>query len=689
MMGLVRIRAGRRVLGIAFLIVAPGLALGYFGLRAQAEREESLRTNYTATTVLVRDRLAAELERLEAAVPVPADAVGLSALEKGANVDWLHSPFILGADGSVVTPRLTAGRLPAPPDPLASFSAAAASVAEAEHHEFVRRDLESALRVYRRALRQVPKGSAAGTAFIRTRIGRTLFKLRRLGEGLGEYEAAAEVAGNTVDGHGLPFTVIALLQIIDGCAALKRADDGAAARDRFARFVLEHPWDLDNGYRQHLARVEPANIAERARRAAIENEIESIDWIRQHVHPILRQELASKDSRTAAPQHLVVAGDRPRLVGYRRIASDPSDVAAVFGYEVRTEHLSGALLAHVLHTVDLGNDLHVSIVERDGPEDAQTRRNRSAALASVDLLPGLPYWKVTLADNRDRSLAQLVAYERWTYGALVAGMLGVMAVGVALTLRASARATELARAKTDFVSNVSHELKTPLALIRMFGETLESGIVSDPAKRQEFYGVIRRESERLTHLIDNVLDASRIDRGTKHYEMREHDLVETVLAALDAYRPLFERAGFAVHTALPQVPIAVAIDREAVVQSLVNLFQNVIKYSRDERSVSVAIRTGDGTASISVTDRGIGIPADQIDRVFEPYYRVPRSDGGAVAGSGLGLAIVKHAVDAHGGRVEVMSVLGEGTSFTIVLPSAGGRAAEIPLTAPAGAIEAG
>jgi signal transduction histidine kinase len=342
----------------------------------------------------------------------------------------------------------------------------------------------------------------------------------------------------------------------------------------------------------------------------------------------------------------------------------------------------------VLHTVDLGSDLHVSIIEENSPQDGRARNHLTAVIADVELFPGLPHWRVTLADSRGRSLAQRVAYERWTYGALIAGMLVVMAVGVVLTLRASARATELARAKTDFVSNVSHELKTPLALIRMFGETLGSGIVSDPEKRQEFYGIIRRESERLTHLIDNVLDASRIDRGTKRYDIREHDLVETAHAALDAYRPLFERAGFTVHTALPPMPVALAIDREAIIQSLVNLFQNVIKYSRDQRFVSVAIRTWVGTVSISVTDRGIGIPADQIDRIFEPYYRVARFDEAAIAGSGLGLAIVKHAVEAHGGRVEVVSALGKGTSFTIALPSAGARASGIPLPAPAGAIEA-
>ena len=689
MTGRSRNRGGASVPGLVFLIVAPGLALGYFGFRAQAEREQSLRTNYTATTVLVRDRLVAELERLEAGVRPPADAAGLAALETGAG--WLHTPFILGAGGSVITARLHAGTLPAPQDPIGNLPQVAASVAEAEHHEFVRNDLDAALRAYRAALRRLPDGASGAAAFLHTRTGRTLYKLRRFTDGLSEYEGAAAIAGGATDSNGLPIAAIALLQIIDGHDALNRANDGDAARDRFARFVIDHPWDLDNGYRQHLApvveRLLSGDAGARVRLAAIQRDIEAIDWIRQHLRPRGRSDAVGGDSSGAEVQHMVVAGARPRLVAWRRLTAGAAGAATIFGYEVQLERLRDALLARVLETVDVGGDLHVAIAERAGA-DRETTGLAPAALAEADLLPGLPQWKVTLMDSRGRSVEQVVARDRWTYGALVAGMLAIMAAGVLLTLRASARAAALARAKNDFVANVSHELKTPLALIRMYGETLESGIVADDDKRQEFYGIIRRESERLTHLIDNVLDMSRIDRGTKRYEMRRHDLVETVHAALDAYRPLFERAGFTVHTTLPPAPLVLAIDREAIVQSLVNLFQNVIKYSRGERDVSLAVHCSDGTASIAVSDHGIGIPPDQIDRIFEPYYRVPQSDSSAIAGSGLGLAIVKHAIEAHGGRVDVVSTPGTGTTFTLVLPSAGARAAGVPLAAQPGAAEA-
>jgi tetratricopeptide (TPR) repeat protein len=149
------------------------------------------------------------------------------------------------------TPECSGNR----PDALASPTAVAASVAEAERHEFVRGDLESALRLYKRALNRLPQAAVAERAFLLTRTGRTLFKLRRFAEGVEQYTIVEGLSGDAVDRNGLPYGVIALLQIIDGCTLLRRPDDLAAAQSRFVRYVLDHPWDLDNGYGQQLTRV--------------------------------------------------------------------------------------------------------------------------------------------------------------------------------------------------------------------------------------------------------------------------------------------------------------------------------------------------------------------------------------------------------------------------------------------------
>jgi signal transduction histidine kinase len=196
---------------------------------------------------------------------------------------------------------------------------------------------------------------------------------------------------------------------------------------------------------------------------------------------------------------------------------------------------------------------------------------------------------------------------------LIAGIVLVLVGGVSFTLRASIREAELVHLKTEFVSNVSHELKTPLALIRMFGETLESGIVGDEAKRIEFSVVIRRESERLTHLINNVLDVARIEAGTKQYTFERIDIVQVVRDAVETYRPFFDRLGFAVSASLPDSALHVDADRDAIAQALVNLFQNSIKYSEAEKHVTVSVTAVPAEVRISVADRGVGIASE--DRV--------------------------------------------------------------------------
>jgi signal transduction histidine kinase len=265
----------------------------------------------------------------------------------------------------------------------------------------------------------------------------------------------------------------------------------------------------------------------------------------------------------------------------------------------------------------------------------------------------------------------LGARERWGYGALVTAMMGVLVLGVLFTARAWAREQELARLRTHFVSNVSHELKTPLALIRMFGETLESGLVTDAGKQREFHGIIRRESERLTHLINNVLDTARIEAGARRFELLSTDLVPLARETVDAYAPFFTRLGFDVRIDLPAGPVTIAMDRDAVAQALVNLLQNAIKYSKESRHVSVAVTTTGDQACLAVTDRGIGIPAAEIPRIFDQYYRIPAEGAGDPPGSGLGLAIARHVMAAHGGRIEVTSAPGEGSTFTLVFPLGG------------------
>ena len=250
-------------------------------------------------------------------------------------------------------------------------------------------------------------------------------------------------------------------------------------------------------------------------------------------------------------------------------------------------------------------------------------------------------------------------------------MMLLLAAAVVLSLRAAAREMRLSQMKTDFVSNVSHELRTPLASIRVFGELMRLGRVDDPERIHQYGQLIETESRRLTQLVNNILDFSKIESGCKEYTFEEVSVERLVDEAIAAFTHQANQMGFAIEVDRTSEPLPhVFADGAAVSQAVLNLLDNAVKYSGDSRRVGVRLGRTGSTLSVSVVDYGIGIPPEELGRIFRRFHRVSSSLVHDVKGSGLGLALVKHVVEAHGGRVTVSSRLGQGSTFTITLPIA-------------------
>ena len=256
----------------------------------------------------------------------------------------------------------------------------------------------------------------------------------------------------------------------------------------------------------------------------------------------------------------------------------------------------------------------------------------------------------------------------WTTGLAL-----MLAVGLLATIRGAARARELAQLKSDFVSTVSHELKTPLTSIRMFAEMLEQGVANgDPDKMHRYHGVIVQESQRLGLLIANLLDYAQIERGTRRYtpsvvpiERLARDAVSTFEALRDPGR---SRNPIEVVVSPDAMAVELEIDRDVVVQAVLNLLANAAKYGGADQPIEVAIAAAPDSAAISVRDHGPGIPAHEQARIFREFYRTPDAYRSNVEGTGLGLALVKRHIEALGGTVDVASEVGDGATFTIRLP---------------------
>ena len=285
------------------------------------------------------------------------------------------------------------------------------------------------------------------------------------------------------------------------------------------------------------------------------------------------------------------------------------------------------------------------------------------ALPSVAIRPSTAF----VSARRESALRRTLVYV-----GIMLLVLAALLIVVRGMMRVARREMELSRLKSAFVADVSHELKTPLALIQMFGETLLEGRVRSEEKKQEYYEIIIRESKRLSHLINNILDFSRIETGKRIYQMRRVRPETIVREVYEVYRHELEHEGFEheliVADGLPEVDA----DPDAISQVLLNLISNAIKYSDEERSLRVElghdIRRGRCGVLISVRDCGMGIRPEDRGHLFDGFFRAPDDKVRKRRGAGLGLALVRDIVHAHQGFVEVESRLVKGTAFHIFLP---------------------
>jgi anti-sigma regulatory factor (Ser/Thr protein kinase) len=237
-----------------------------------------------------------------------------------------------------------------------------------------------------------------------------------------------------------------------------------------------------------------------------------------------------------------------------------------------------------------------------------------------------------------------------------------------LVWRDTNRDLKMAELRSQFVASVSHELRTPLTAIRMFAESLRLGRPEDPQAKQEYLDTIVDESHRLTRLLNNVLDFSKIEKGSRSYRKALAALSDVVESAARAMGYALEKQGLQLDIHVADGIPELYVDRDAIEQAVLNLLSNAIKYSEQARDIELRLYTRDGNAVIDVHDHGEGIEPAAQSHIFEKFYRVPSPENERIPGTGLGLALVSHIVAAHDGQVTVQSQPGEGSTFSIVLP---------------------
>jgi len=276
-------------------------------------------------------------------------------------------------------------------------------------------------------------------------------------------------------------------------------------------------------------------------------------------------------------------------------------------------------------------------------------------------------WRIRTAYG-NQTIPDIIAARERPQRAMMAMLAGIMALGVFFIARAAARELRVAEMKSTFVSSVSHDLKTPLALIQLFAETLELGRLKNTERAPEYYRIINSEARKLTRLINNLLDFSKIEAGLRKYQLEPTDLSAVTRRVVDSLDSQFRHNQFTVTLRAQQPPITVKLDAEAAEQAIENLLSNAMKYSPEHREIAVEVDRSDGYGLVRVRDLGIGIPPRLQRKIFQKFYRVQTDAGTGPQGTGLGLAIVDHVMRAHGGFVRVDSEPGRGSTFTLHFP---------------------
>jgi signal transduction histidine kinase len=608
----------------------------------------------------------------------------------------LRPMVMIDPDGDVIYPSGRQETVPALPrgvlqTTLSGDDSYAWLLDRAWQSETVSKDLRTAERLYRRAV-GVAEDDAQRVRVLHA-LARTHLKANEPDLATATWERMLELA-DPLDPELARWGLIGRIGLAQAAAAVNRMTDAAEHRVDMLEYLTEHRFGLDpDVYTFYRGETETAlaayelNANQRERVQRLMAQKPELDQIATAMSLLIQQapQLGGMDRAvvvaTLDASRAVDTGSGGRTapewsIAYLNLPGDTTGSTVISargntGWRLlrrwRPDSVKQLLRGLLLQPGPWRN-YGVALLDPTGAVVfASTPTVPTDRVASRVNLNALPGWRIA-AYPRDGSIDDAARQDVLDYSVLLAAAFLAVVGGLILATRTMSREVALARTRSDFVSNVSHELKTPLALIRMFAENLRAGWVPD-AKRSEYYEVMLSESERLSGVIDNVLDFSRMEQGRREFHLRSTDVTALISRILERYRYSFETANIELHAVLPDHAIVADVDRDGLAQVLVNLLSNATKYiGEGTKEVIVTLTEADDQFVMTVQDTGVGMNADSIQEIFAPFTRIDDPEVHSVAGSGIGLTIVRHIIDAHHGHIEVESELHAGSTFRVSLP---------------------
>jgi signal transduction histidine kinase len=522
----------------------------------------------------------------------------------------------------------------------------------AEREEFAQKNLNQAARLYRQAMNTAKHPVQKGYA--RLHLARSLSKSAQNAEALTHYRGILELPYSMSDEYGIPLSLYAagrLLEIGENYQDILRSIQKGMEEKHWlspaASYLLSDVIDL------LLNKLADGLLREAAKSCK--------QLLQEHIHK-LEQALALQmdylSLGLSANQGTQNEKNRPLWTSYGENPWLVSLASSLSGRPPLLIVVDGPKVLASLK-MDTGFAEAFPVKFLFVPEGDPDGLSVGANFQNLE---------IKFSENEKEMLSSLWSARPAFYLVALLLILGITLFGAYLLWRDVRREVQMAEMRSQFVSSVSHELKTPLTAIRMFAETLRLGRSKDLEAQREYLDTIVNESERLTRLLNNVLDFSKIEQGKKIYRPETASLSEIIQRAARAMEYPLSQQGFKLHVQADEGLPEVRVDRDAIEQAILNLLHNAMKYSGESREIELRLQRKDGHALIQVVDRGVGIDPREKERIFEKFYRIPSEENKRLPGTGLGLTLVSHIVKSHGGHIEVESAPGKGSTFSIYLP---------------------
>jgi nitrogen-specific signal transduction histidine kinase len=647
---------------LAMAVVLPTASLLWFMSRVIADERLVVQQKLSA---LYQDKLTEASARTAALFH--AQLAALDRLRPSGNPYPLFRRMVLesnfqglvvwAADGSVVYPESAGGLGPAVSE--------GSPLAAAWHEEFANQQYSAAAELYARAAASEDKSVALSAL---TGESRCLSRLGRLDDAIGALQN--DVPGSSAVDAG-PAARLAIenarLLLL---SLLKRSDPSPSRTRLFNRTLTALMGDLfyTSGDRALFPASENLFLAQKALESLQGNyRFEDAQGGDRLARLAAAEELSFAAAETIPPAPGVLDGVFRTASGQRPVYAFRHRSAASTVLVLLSDSGVSSLLSGYRDTFN-GLEVSYRILDPSGDFVAGAQQPQGSAFAVSAMPGGFPGWKAELyfvgSDVFEKAARREIAVYTWTGGLVI---LLVLAAGI-FAARAVSRQIRLNSMKNDFIATVSHELKTPLASMRVLIDTLLEGNVRDEAQVKDYLQLTAKENERLSRMIENFLTFSRMERNKKTFTISDaapaamvEDAVESVRTKYAAHNCHLE---IEVANALPDIPA----DHDAIVTVLVNLLDNACKYTGEDKRITLKVFPSDGYVCFAVSDNGLGLARRHLRRIFDRFYQVDNSLARKAEGCGLGLSIVKFIVDAHKGKVAVESRPGAGSTFTVSLP---------------------